>query len=132
MQRYYKYTFKLNASHNNGGANHSHTFNIVLYIKQKTNNFTEYTHVEKKIREYLNGYSLKLLNTCDDFKNINPTIENMSILFFNKLTVIINDENFELIKLELSDNILKKFTVSNDIVIGGCMNVVKRKDMNYD
>ena len=126
MQKYYKYTFKLNASHCMPQSDpHSHTFSIVLFIKDNSDSFSKYNLVEDRITNYFNKFTNKILNDTPDFKNIVPTIENMATKFFEELSNIINKfESYELIKLELSDNILKKFMVSNKIAIGNCMNII--------
>lgn len=132
MQAYYKYTFKLNASHSTGGAVHSHTFNIILYIRAKQDNhFMEYTVIENSITDYLNPFVRTCLNETDTFKNCIPMIENMAEVFFINISRIIDSkypEYYELMKLEISDNILNKFSVSKNIIIGNCLNVIKIKE----
>lgn len=132
-RRYYKYTFKLNAMHDTaGGKPHAHTFFIVLFINSKKQDvFVEYAVIENKIQYYLERFTNTLLNTHEEFEGLNPVIENMGLIFFDRISGIVNSEEYELIKLEISDNILKKFVVCTDVVIGNCGNIVKLGKRRY-
>ncbi len=125
-RRYYKYTFKLNASHDTyGGKPHAHTFYIVLFISSKKENvFLEYAVVESKIETYLEQFTNTLLNEADEFTGLFPTIENMGTVFYEKIAAIVYSEEYELEKLEISDNILKKFIVAKNVNVGNCGNIV--------
>ena len=125
-RRYYKYTFKLNASHDTyGGKPHAHTFYIVLFISSKKENvFVEYAVVERKIEAYLKQFTNTILNDADEFTGVSPTIENMGNVFYGKIAEIVCSEEYELEKLEISDNILKKFIVAKNINVGNCGNIV--------
>jgi len=125
-RRYYKYTFKLNASHDTyGGKPHAHTFYIVLFISSKKENvFVEYAVVERKIEAYLKQFTNTILNDADEFAGVSPTIENMGNVFYGKIAEIVYSEEYELEKLEISDNILKKFIVAKNINVGNCGNIV--------
>lgn len=126
IRRYYKYTFKLNASHDTyGGKPHAHTFYIVLFISSKKEDvFVEYAVVERKIETYLEQFTNTLLNDADEFAGLSPTIENMGKVFFGKIAAIVYSEEYELEKLEISDNILKKFIVAKNVNVGKCGNIV--------
>ena len=127
VRRYYKYTFKLNALHDtSGGKPHAHTFFIVLFIcSKKEDVFVEYAVIEQKIQSYLEQFTNTLLNDAKEFHSRNPIIENMGIVFYERIAAIVNSEEYELEKLEISDNILKKFIVANNITIGNCGNIIK-------
>lgn len=126
VRRYYKYTLKLNASHDTaGGKPHAHTFYIVLFIASKREDvFVEYAVVENKIQHYLERFSNTLLNAAEEFQTVNPTIENMGSVFFKKIATMVDSEEYELEKLEISDNILKKFIVAKQVNIGNCGNII--------
>ncbi|MBO5353510.1 MAG: 6-carboxytetrahydropterin synthase [Lachnospiraceae bacterium] len=126
-RRYYKYTFKMNAMHDTaGGKPHAHTFFIVLFIHSKKQDvFVEYAVIENKIQEYLEKFTNTLINDHEEFHAKNPVIENMGMVFFERLSEIISSKEYELVKLEISDNILKKFVVCSDVVVGNCGNIVK-------
>lgn len=126
LRKYYKYTMKLNATHDTaGGKPHSHTFYIVLFIASKQEDvFVEYAVIENAIQEYLERFSNILLNDAEEFWNVSPTIENMGILFFEKIAAMIDSEEYELEKLEIGDNILKKFIVAKHINVRNCENII--------
>jgi len=129
VRRYYKYTFKLNALHDtSGGKPHAHTFYIVLFIASKKEDvFVEYAIVEEKIQRYLERFTNTLLNDSKEFRLTNPVIEVMGTVFFKRISAIVNSEEYELEKLEISDNILKKFIVAKNVTVGNCGNIVKLK-----
>lgn len=115
----YKYTFRLNALHSNVGkasSVHAHTFEIALYMRPRENAFVEYNETERVVRDYLDRFTGKNLNTVSPFDGTPPTLENMCAVFFEALSELLEKEDFELIKLEVSENPQKKFSISqNDI-----------------
>ena len=129
VRRYYKYTFKLNALHDtSGGKPHAHTFYIVLFISSKKEDvFVEYAVIEEKIQKYLERFTNTLLNDAKEFRRVNPVIEAMGTIFFKRISAIVNSEEYELEKLEISDNILKKFIVAKNVTVGNCGNIVTLK-----
>lgn len=126
VRKYYKYTMKLNATHDTaGGKPHAHTFYIVLFIaSRKEDVFVEYAVIENKIQNYLEQFSNTLLNNAEEFQKVNPTIENMGSVFFAKIATMVDSEEYELEKLEISDNILKKFIVAKQVNVGNCGNII--------
>lgn len=113
----YKYTFRLNASHSNVGkasSVHLHTFEIALYMKPRENAFVEYNQTEKVVRDYLDRFTGKNLNTVPPFDETPPTIENMGEVFFAHLSELLRKEDFDLIKLEVSENPQRIFSISQN------------------
>ncbi|MDD4095248.1 MAG: 6-pyruvoyl-tetrahydropterin synthase-related protein [Oscillospiraceae bacterium] len=113
----YKYTFRLNASHSNVGkasSVHLHTFEIALYMKPRENAFVEYNQTEKVVRDYLDRFTGKNLNTIPPFDETPPTIENMGEVFFTHLSGLLRKEDFDLIKLEVSENPQRIFNISQN------------------
>lgn len=111
----YKFTFRINASHANVNVDegvHSHTFEISLYIKQKSKTFTAYDITENVIQNYLKPYSGVVLNRISPFDIISPTIENIGEEFFTEITLILTDLGYELIKLEISESPQRIFSIS--------------------
>lgn len=111
----YKYTFRLNASHSNVGkpsSVHLHTFEIALYLKPRGNAFVEYNQTEKVVHDYLECFSGKNLNTVAPFDETPPTIENMSGVFFAHLSELLRENDLDLIKLEVSENPQRIFSIT--------------------
>ena len=129
IRRYYKYTFKLNALHDtSGGKPHAHTLFIVLFIcSKKEDVFVEYAVIEKKIQTYLEQFTNTLLNDAEEFRTLNPVIETMGNVFYKRISRIVNSAEYELEKLEISDNILKKFIVAKNVNVGNCGNIINLK-----
>ncbi|MDD3959745.1 MAG: 6-pyruvoyl-tetrahydropterin synthase-related protein [Oscillospiraceae bacterium] len=113
----YKYTFRLNASHSNVGSDsrvHSHTFEIALYMRPRDNAFAEYNKTEQVVRNYLDIFAGNNLNTVPPFDETPPKIENIGEVFFSHLSELLQKENFDLIKLDISENPQRIFSISRD------------------
>jgi len=120
--RAYKYTFKLHAAHNldpllSEQQAHYHTFKIVLYINNQKSGFVSYDDVEKIIDDYLKQYQGKYLNDTVSFKNLNQTIENIGIVFYDHLRPITLSYGFNLLKLEISETPTRIFSISEKIIL---------------
>lgn len=113
----YKYTFRLNASHSrlNTDDTHSHTFEITLYIRQ-SESFSAYHETEKRIGDYLGRYTGVLLNSVPPFDHINPTLENMGEEFSTALSEILTGVGYQLVRLTISENPQRIYSVNLDDV----------------
>lgn len=123
--RIYKYGFNLNASHSYmNGPVHSHTFKIIVCIRNLTNEEMLFTEYENKIEELLSLYRGKNLNEVEPFFNVTPTIENMAIVFYSRILKMLEGSNLELMKLELGDNYTTSVNVSNYVIVGNNSRVI--------
>ena len=115
--RGYKYTFRLNASHSlnkNAGISdaHFHTFEIIIYINKQIDDFVSYVTVENKVYEYLNQFSGKFLNQTPPFDKIEPIVENIGRVFYEKIEQQLVDSHFALWKLEISETPSRIYSIS--------------------
>lgn len=115
----YKIIKKFNASHKvYSESEHAHTFTVVVYIEQFNNEDILFTRFEDIISSYFEQYKKSFINEARSFLNIQPTIENMCLIFYFELSEILKRYNIELIKLELSDLPTRSFSVGSKIVAG--------------
>jgi 6-pyruvoyltetrahydropterin/6-carboxytetrahydropterin synthase len=118
----YKYSFKLHSAHNLDSSlteqqAHFHTFQIVLYLNNQNSAFVSYEDVEKIIEDYIKQYEGKYLNDTTSFENINPSVENIGIVFYDHLKTITIAHGFHLLQLEISETPTRVFSISETIMI---------------
>lgn len=119
MLNYYKYKYFLNATHSFDGAGehrHHHTFTITLHIKEEVKELQLFSSIDELVHGYLRIYERKYLNELPVFLKKIPTIENMGILFFQELGQILLKEQITLMKLEISENPLRVYSVSRELI----------------
>lgn len=119
MLNYYKYKYYLNAKHSFDNViehRHHHTFTITLYIREELKELQLFSSIDRLVREYLQDYERKYLNELPAFAQKIPTIENIGYLFFQGLGQILSKEQIALIKLEISENPLRVYSVSKELI----------------
>ena len=103
--RGYRYTYKLNTAHDisdEGNQEHMHTFVIEVLISAESDD----------------RYNGKLVNNFKPFYTRKPTLENMAYVFYRDIAERINDKNFKVFKLTISETPLNKYTISDRMVVG--------------
>ncbi|TAH65381.1 MAG: 6-pyruvoyl tetrahydrobiopterin synthase [Anaerolineaceae bacterium] len=117
--RYSKYKFKfyLNASHAiyiNGsmGERHPHTWEITLYVLKEREEFVQFSNLEEKINEWMKKYQDKFINQIAPFDTINPTIENCCDFFKENLKIILQNEGWILLSIEISETPTRSYIVN--------------------
>lgn len=119
----YKYTFKLHISHSIAAASdeqqaHNHTIKIVLYIQNREHSvFSSYDVIEKAVEDFLKEYEGKYINNTTLFQNSIPTIENIGMRFYTALKEIVLAQNFDLLKLEISETPTRIFSISEKLFV---------------
>lgn len=109
LYKIYRYKFYLDANHAvkfNGklGENHPHTWEFLIELKHIDSSFVLFTDIEKVINEILAPYQGKFINEIEPFNNLNPTTENMGNYFKNFIKEKMNEMNWELLRLEISES----------------------------
>lgn len=102
----YKYSYRFNARHNTSlkeGAEHTHSFEVVFYIRQEVKLFHE---AEAMINDYMSKYVGADLN---DVISIVPTIENIAEIIYEEINVLSID--FEVVRLEMSDSPVQTYII---------------------
>lgn len=121
MREYYIYKYYFNAGHsfdNDKEKAHYHTFQLVLYVgsneKQEQYLFND---MDKSVRKYLNRYESKYLNEMDEFRERGTSIEDIGEVFYDDLVVWMEKKGFHLYQLEISENPLCVYMISNRIML---------------
>ncbi len=112
----YKFTFRINASHGSirGGNVHSHTFEITVYLRVLSEQFSAYEETEKLVTDYLSQYTNVVLNDVAPFDQIPSTLENMGDEFFLRIAEKLEGSGFALTKLEINENPQRVYAVTED------------------
>ena len=84
----YKFKFYLNMNHfiyNNDkpGEVHPHTWELMLSVISNNDEMTPFFKLERKVEQIMDVYQDKLLNDCEPFNEIVPTVENAAKYFKN-------------------------------------------------
>lgn len=119
----YKFSSKINISHSTTTAStisneHFHSLDITLYLEKPNSDFASYDVIEDRIKECLNCYSGKNLNKTNYFSVVEPTLENIADYFFEQLKIVVNEESFDLITLEISEIPTRIYSVSDRFATG--------------
>ncbi len=102
----YKYSYRFNARHNTSGkegASHTHSFEVVFYIKQQVKLFFE---TENMINDYMAKYVGADLNKVLLFV---PTIENIAETIYEEINVLSID--FDVVRMEMSDSPVQTYII---------------------
>lgn len=102
----YKYSYRFNARHNTSGkegAAHTHSFEVVFYIKQQVKLFFE---TENMINDYMAKYVGADLNKV---LSIVPTIENIAEIIYEEINVLSID--FDVVRMEMSDSPVQTYII---------------------
>lgn len=121
MFKYYIFKYYLNALHSIDEKNitpHNHTFTISLSLNPLIGSDTlNFSKIDKVIIDFLSEYKGKYLNALPLFTNKSPTIENIGELFFTELSTLLSQNSQHLIKLDISENPLEVYSVSDRILL---------------
>ena len=109
IYKIYRYKFYLDANHaikidDKLGEIHPHTWEFAIELKHKETNLVLFIDIENIINEILQPYQGILINQIKPFDTLNPTTENMGNYFKNHIKDRINELNWELLKLEISES----------------------------
>lgn len=121
MLEYYIYKYYFNAGHsfdNDREKAHFHTFQLVLYIGMKdTGSQHLFNDMDQSVRKYLSRYEGSYLNDMDEFRERGTSIEDIGEVFYDDLLKYMEQRGFRLYQLEISENPLCVYIVSNRIML---------------
>lgn len=99
-------------------ARHSHTFQIVLYAgASDVGGQHLFGDMDRNVREYLSQYEGRYLNEMAQFRGGGTNIEDIGEVFYEDLKRQMKDRGFRLYQLEISENPLCVYIVSNKIML---------------
>lgn len=112
----YKYKFNLYAAHSNmsyGGTDtHFHNFTITLYVNSINKQVDENYNLENVVNEWLQKYRNRPLHEFEIFNGKETSIESMGDTFYDHLCELIENEEYELIRLDIEENPIRSYSVS--------------------
>lgn len=119
MKFYYKFNFYLNAKHavlisGEESDIHPHTWEIKLIITCIDDIYVEFSKFENIIENYFLSFEGKLLNELEVFNNLNPSMENIGKIFFEKINDLLDEHKFYMKTLEISENPTRTFIISHE------------------
>lgn len=112
----YKYKFYLNANHSimiDGvrGQVHPHTWELVIEVVKIVEDFVQFSFVEKTIEDILSKYQDKYINEIEPFNKLNPTLENISGFFKEKIETELKADGWMLLRLEISETPARSYII---------------------
>lgn len=112
----YRLKFYLNAVHAIEineilGQSHPHTWEISLDVMKSEDSFVMFSRIEKAVEELLFPYQDKNMNEVEPFTSLNPTLENVSMFFKEKLEQLLIDMGWILLRLEVSETPTRTYTI---------------------
>jgi len=119
FNRTYRYKFYLDANHSvliNGkkGESHPHTWEFLIELRNTTGEFIKFSDIEAIINKVLSQYQNKYINEIIPFNDLNPTTENMATYFKTVFEDKMNNQNWEILKLELSEAPNRTFVIEKE------------------
>lgn len=117
VYKQYKFKFYLNMNHyivNNGkpGEVHPHTWELIISVVSDRSEMTPFINIERKIDQIMDRYQDKLLNDCEPFDKVIPTVENAARYFFRLIQDEIIKEDWILLMLELSETPTRSYIIN--------------------
>lgn len=119
MKTYYKFKFYLNARHSvmfDGKSSniHPHTWEVVVVFGCKQSDMVNFSQFEHELDKHFLNYEGKYLNELKDFRNENPTMENIGKVFYQYIKSIVNNRNLFFKTLEISENPTRTYIIEED------------------
>ncbi|HEX3037540.1 MAG TPA: 6-carboxytetrahydropterin synthase [Oscillospiraceae bacterium] len=113
----YKFKFYLNANHAiqiNGriGQIHPHTWEISIVALKLSDKFISFNDVETIVDKMFDQYQDKFINEIEPFNMMNPTLENICEVFKEKISEILKNADWELLKIEVSETPARSYVIS--------------------
>lgn len=116
MTTSYRFKFYFNARHSvtfNGvtSAIHPHTWEVSVLFYSEESQTVNFSEFEKEFENYFLNYEGKYMNDLRDFKNINPTMENISKIMFVDIKSIVNLRGMSIGRIEISENPTRSYII---------------------
>lgn len=113
----YKIKSYVNASHamrwaDGEGKQHTHTWEIICEIKSKNDEMIVFRDIEQAISDVLDSFSGKFLNKLPYFKEINPTVENVTVWLFDLITPKMERLSARLIRIEVGESPTRSYCIT--------------------
>ena len=113
----YRLTFFLNATHaviidGKRSSVHPHTFEINCHVRSRK--FVAFEIMEDNINQILNQLNNQYLNELEAFKNIVPTLENLTRLLYRAISANLGSVGCKLVELEVAESPVRTFIIKEN------------------
>lgn len=117
VYKQYKFKFYLNMNHyiiidGKPGEIHPHTWEIMISVISDQDKMMPFVSIERRLDEIMEQYQDKLLNECEPFNTIVPTVENAAHYFFRFIQDNIIRDGWILMMLELSESPTRSYIIN--------------------
>lgn len=115
--RTYRYKFYLDANHyiytagGGRGEIHPHTWEFAVELKNMNGDFVMFHEIEELINEILKPYQNICLNDVAPFDKKVPTLENIGEHFKSEMGRKMNNMNWELLRMEISETPSRSYII---------------------
>src|SRR5665647_881223 len=121
MLKYYICRYYLNAQHSSSKIeknSHQHTFTFAISIHEKVESgMVPFFEIDATINKYLMQYKGIYLNSLPQFQGRYPSIEWIGEVFYDDLGTLLAEKGQTCLQLEVSENPLKTFLISDKIML---------------
>lgn len=131
----YKFKFYLNAIHaiyiqGVMGEKHPHTWEIEISTLKQQEEFVQFKEVEEPVEKFLDKYQNKFLNACEPFKDINPTLENITNYLLKEMQAILMPIGWYIFCIEVGETPSRSYIIS--LVENSAKSELQKADMVND
>ncbi|WP_057737906.1 6-carboxytetrahydropterin synthase [Liquorilactobacillus uvarum] len=114
----YRIKSYFNASHairweNGTGQKHMHTWEVVCELSSQSKQTVIFSDIEKALNGVFENISGTFLNTLDDFKELNPTVENVTLWLYHLIIPALNQLDVHLTRLEVSESPTRTYCITS-------------------
>jgi len=112
----YKFKFYVNANHaiylkGTLGQKHPHTWEIVIDTIKVKDDFVQFDYIEKSVEKFFSVFQDADINTIKPFTYINPTLENLTDYFKERLAHLLGNSGWLLSKIEVSETPSRSYII---------------------
>lgn len=117
IQHTYKIKSYISASHAmrweaGEGAEHNHTWQVICEIKTTDDHMIIFGELEQTLRSLFDHLAGQFLNEVAYFKDVNPTLENVTMYLFDVIAPAMTELQAELLALEVSESPTRSYKIT--------------------
>ena len=111
--KYYELKYRLPMSHSSSSdktKSHHHVIEVTVFAELMGQSFVEFNDMDMVLKECLDVYRNQYLNDMEEFHG-DTSIENLTEVFFAKISKRFLQENWKLTKIEAGENPLRVYII---------------------
>lgn len=123
LYKTYRIRSYVNASHamkwkDGVGEKHTHTWELICEIGSNDGEMIIFNDIDKAINRVTTYFSGKFLNDLPEFAKKNPSLENLTEIFFNLLENSLHEINASLMRLEVGESPTHFYALTSSLFFG--------------